>query len=333
MTRPRIIAEAGVNHNGSLARALDMVDAAAAAGADAVKFQSFNPAALVSAGAVKADYQEKQTGGGTQLEMLSALKLDEDAHVALIRRCEERGIAFLSTPFDVPSTELLASLGAREFKIASGEITDLPVLRAVARVAERALVSTGMATLGEIGEALDAFAAAGLPRDRITLLHCTTEYPAPMDEVDLLAMKEMGEIFGVPVGYSDHTEGIEVAIAAAALGAAVIEKHFTLDRTLPGPDHAASIEPDELAALVSATANVARALGEGHKTPTASELRNAPIVRKSIVAARTIEAGETFSEENVTAKRPGTGISPMLWDSIIGRTATRRFEPDEAIEL
>ncbi|MDO8848027.1 MAG: N-acetylneuraminate synthase [Coriobacteriia bacterium] len=333
MSGPRIIAEAGVNHNGSRERALEMVDAAAAAGADVVKFQSFDPVSLVSAGAVKADYQEKQTGSGTQLDMLAALTLDEAAHAALLRRCAERGIAFLSTPFDVRSVGLLASLGVREYKLPSGEITDLPVLRAVAGFAESVLLSTGMATLEEIGAALDALEAAGLPRDRVTLLHCTTEYPAPIDEVNLLAMRELADTFGVPVGYSDHTEGIEVAIAAAALGAVVIEKHFTLDRTLPGPDHAASIEPDELAALVSATAKVARALGTGHKAPTPSELRNAPVVRKSIVAARAIEAGEAFTAENLTAKRPGTGLSPMVWDSVMGRVAARRFEADEAIEL
>jgi N-acetylneuraminate synthase len=333
VTRPRIIAEAGVNHNGSLERALQMIDAAAAAGADAVKFQSFDPSSLVAAGAAKAAYQARQTGSGTQLEMLAALTLDEAAHVALLRRCAERGISFLSTPFDIPSVALLASLGVREYKLPSGEINDLPVLRAVAGVAESVLLSTGMATLEEIGSALDALEATGLPRNCVTLLHCTSEYPAPLDEVNLLAMRELADTFDVPVGYSDHTEGIDVATAAAALGAVVIEKHFTLDRTLPGPDHAASIEPDELAALVSATAKIARALGEGHKVPTPSELRNAPVVRKSIVAVRSIEAGEPFTEKNLTTKRPGTGLSPMLWDSVIGRIAPRRFEADEAIEL
>lgn len=333
MTAPRIIAEAGVNHNGSLERALAMVDAAAAAGADVVKFQSFDASALVSASAGKAAYQERTTGGGSQLEMLQALSLDADAHRSLIERCRERGVAFLSAPFDVGSVELLASLGVREFKLASGEITDLPVLRAVAGVAERVLLSTGMATLDEVGAAVDALVAAGLARDAITLLHCTTEYPAPIAEVNLLAMRELGDTFGLPVGYSDHTEGIEVSIAAAALGAAVIEKHFTLDRTLPGPDHAASIEPDELALLVRSARNAAAALGEPHKGPTASEARNAPVARKSIVAARTIEAGEAFTEENLTSKRPGTGMSPMLWDSVIGRVASRRFEADEAIGL
>lgn len=333
MSGPRVIAEAGVNHNGSLMRALHMIDAAADAGANAVKFQTFDPASLVAAGAEKAEYQQRQTGGGTQREMLDALQLDEDAHYALLQRCEERRVDFLSTPFDVPSARFLASLGVREFKIASGEITDLPVLRAVAEAADSILLSTGMSTLEEIAEALGALEDAGLPRERVTLLHCTTEYPAPYDEVNLRAMGELATTFGVPVGYSDHTKGIEVAVAATALGASVIEKHFTLDRTLPGPDHAASIEPDELAALVSAVRNVAAALGSAHKEPTQAELRNAPVVRKSLVAARVIHTGETFTPDNVTAKRPGTGISPMLWDMVMGKQAKRRFEPDEEISL
>jgi len=322
-----------VNHNGSLDLALRLVDEAAAAGADAVKFQSFNPAALASADAGKADYQSKHTGAGSQLEMLTGLQLDEAAHVALLDRCRAKGIAFLSAPFDLPSVELLSSLGIREFKIASGEITDLPVLRAVARRADTILMSTGMATLAEIAAALDALEEAGAARDRITLLHCTTEYPAPFDEVNLRAMAELRETFGLEVGYSDHTQGIEVSIAAVALGAVVIEKHFTLDRSMPGPDHAASLEPAELAELVSSARNVALALGEARKTPGAAELRNIPIVRKSIVASRRIEAGEVLTEDNVVAKRPGTGLSPMLWDSVIGTVASRPFDKDELIEL
>lgn len=333
MSRPRVIAEAGVNHNGSLDLALRLVDAAAAAGADVVKFQSFDPVALVAADAEKAEYQSRETGAGTQLEMLSALRLDADAHVALIERCKSRGIGFLSAPFDVMSVELLASLGVTELKLGSGEITDLPVLRAVAGVASSLLMSTGMATVAEIGEAVEVLERAGLARDRITLLHCTTEYPAPYAEVNLRAITEMRAVFGLPVGYSDHTRGIEVSVAAAALGATVIEKHFTLDRTMPGPDHAASIEPGELEALVSAINNVGEALGDGHKQPTPTELRNVAVVRKSIVASRRIVAGETFSDANLTAKRPGTGISPMQWDAVVGRAATRAFEPDEMIEL
>jgi N,N'-diacetyllegionaminate synthase len=332
VTVPRIIAEAGVNHNGSLERALLMVEAAADAGADAVKFQAFDPAALVTADAGKADYQAKQTGPGSQLDMLRSLRMDEQAHAALMQRCGERGIGFLSSVFDVGSVEMLARLGVREFKVPSGEITDLPVLRAVASHAHSVLLSTGMATVEEISGALEALERSGLSRGRVVLLHCTTEYPAPPEEVNLRAMAEMEAVFDLPVGYSDHTCGIEVSVAAAALGAVVIEKHFTLDRGLPGPDHAASIEPDELAALVAATRNVARAMGEAHKQPTQSEMRNVTVVRKSIVAARRIEAGETLTDENMTAKRPGLGLSPMLWDSVVGTPARRDFELDEVIE-
>lgn len=322
-----------MNHNGSLERALLMVDVAAEAGADAVKFQTFDPALLVAENAGKADYQARSTGPGSQLEMLASLRLDEQAHAKLMERCEQRGVRFLSSAFDVESVEMLARLGVREFKVASGEITDLPVLRAVARHADSVLLSTGMATLDEIGAALEALEESGLARGNVVLLHCTTEYPAPMDEVDLRAMAEMESAFGLRVGYSDHTRGIEVSIAAVALGAVVIEKHFTLDRSLPGPDHAASIEPAELSALVSATRNVSRALGEGHKRRTPSEERNVGVVRKSIVASREIQAGEVLAEANITTKRPGLGLSPMLWDSVLGTPARRRFAPDEMIEL
>jgi N,N'-diacetyllegionaminate synthase len=333
VTGPRIIAEAGVNHNGSLERALLMVDAATDAGADAVKFQSFDPSALVAARAEKADYQARQTGPGTQLEMLESLRLDRRAHEILMKRCGERGIGFLSSVFDVGSVEMLAQLGVREFKVPSGEITDLPVLRAVAAHARSVLLSTGMSTVEEIAGALDALEQSGLSRGQVVLLHCTTEYPAPPDEVNLRAMAELETVFGLPVGYSDHTRGIEISVAAAALGAVVIEKHFTLDRELPGPDHAASIAPDELASLVAATRNVGRAMGEAHKQPTPSEQRNAAAVRKSIVASRRIEAGEVLTEANVTTKRPGLGLSPMSWDSVLGTPALHRFEPDEVIEL
>ncbi|HET6351099.1 MAG TPA: N-acetylneuraminate synthase [Coriobacteriia bacterium] len=333
MSRVRVIAEAGVNHNGSPDRALAMVDAAADAGADAIKFQSFVPEALVSPAAQKADYQKTQTGDGSQLEMLRALQLDAPSHERLLAACADRGIAFLSSPFDIPSVRLLASLGAREFKIASGEITNLPMLREIAACAESVLLSTGMATLDEIAAAIEALEAAGLERSRITVLHCTTEYPTPFDEVNLLAMAEIRDRFGIEIGYSDHTRGIEVSVAAAALGATVVEKHFTLDRSLPGPDHAASVEPDELASLVTAVRNVSVALGDGHKVPTPTESRNMPLVRKSIVAAAGIAKGETFTEANLTTKRPGTGLSPMLWDSVIGQQAPRAFAPDEMIEL
>lgn len=332
MTHARVIAEAGVNHNGSLERALEMVDEAAKAGASSVKFQTFVPEELVAAGAAKAAYQKRQTGEGSQLEMLQSLRLGEDAHRVLMKRCDERGIQFLSSPFDISSVRMLAGLGMREFKIASGEITDLPVLREVARCAESVLLSTGMATLDEVGAALSALEEAGLSRDMVTLLHCSTEYPAPFGDVNLRAMAELGKAFGVPVGYSDHTTGIEVSIAAVALGAVVIEKHFTLDRSLPGPDHAASIEPSELTELVSAVRNVSSALGEADKAPTPSERANAEVVRKSIVAATAIERGELFTEENLTAKRPGLGLSPMLWDTVIGTEAPRAFTADEMIE-
>jgi len=333
VTQTRIIAEAGVNHNGSFDRALEMVDAAAAAGADAIKFQSFDPAALVTEYAQKAAYQARETGSGSQLEMLRALCLDEGEHRRLIERCGERRISFLSSPFDVASVEMLADLGVTEMKIASGEITDLPVLRAVARRAQSVLVSTGMATIEEIADALGVLEEAGLARGRITLLHCTTEYPAPFGDVNLNAMAELTRVFDLPVGYSDHTEGIEVSLAAAALGAVVIEKHFTLDRSLPGPDHSASIEPDELARLVSAIRNIDAALGSRHKAPTLTEHTNADVVRKSIVAARDIEAGELLDIGNLTTKRPGTGLSPMMWDSVCGTHAARSFARDEMIEL
>jgi len=329
----RVIAEIGVNHNGSLETALQMVDAAAQAGADAVKFQSFDPEALVSASARTADYQARQTGEGSQLEMLRSLCLGEEAHRVLLARCASHGIGFLSSPFDVASVEMLASLGVVEFKIASGEITDLPVLRAIAAHAKTAIMSTGMSTASEVVAALDALETAGLARGRVTLLHCTTEYPAPYAEVNLRAMVELGSTFDLPVGYSDHTAGIEVSIAAVALGAVVIEKHFTLDRSLPGPDHAASIEPEELGRLVVAVRHVSSALGDTEKHQTPSEMRNAPVVRKSIIAQQDIKSGEAFSVQNLTTKRPGTGLSPMMWDAVIGRTAPRAFAKDELIEL
>lgn len=329
-----VIAEAGVNHNGSLDLALKLVDAAAAAGADAVKFQTFKAVALAASNAPKANYQKETTGGGeSQLEMLRRLELDVDAHHTLIERCRERGIAFLSSPFDPESTDLLVSLGLKTFKIPSGEITNLPFLRRIGALGVEVILSTGMAELEEIREALDVLEKAGTGRERITVLHCTTEYPAPMEEVNLRAMPAMADAFGVRVGYSDHTRGIEVPIAAVALGATAIEKHFTLDRTLPGPDHRASLEPPELAAMVGAIRNIENALGDGIKRPTPSELRNRSIARKSIVAARAIRRGETFSEKNLTVKRPGNGLTPMLWDRIVGSESKRDYAPEEAIEL
>ena len=329
-----IIAEAGVNHNGVLDIALRLVDVAAEAGANAVKFQTFQAEALASASAEKAGYQ-KQTTAGTeaQVDMLRRLELSSEAHRQIMRQCEKRGIAFLSSPFDLASIDFLVALGLGVFKIPSGEITNLPYLRKVGALRKEIILSTGMSNLEEVDTALRFLEKAGTARERITLLHCTTEYPAPFAEVNLLAMRTMSEAFpGIKgVGYSDHTPGIEISIAAAALGASIIEKHFTLDKTMEGPDHRASLEPHELAQLVRSVRNIEAALGDGIKAPTASELPNRDIARKSLVAARDIQVGEVFSEENLTAKRPGTGVSPMLWDDVLGTKATRALRKDEAL--
>ena len=332
--RTLIIAEAGVNHNGDLDMAFRLVDAAASAGADLVKFQTFNADRLATKQAVKAKYQARATGADeSQHAMIQRLELTREMHEKLIARCTTRGIGFFSSPFDIDSIDLLVELGLDRFKIPSGELTNLPYLRHIGALGKPVILSTGMATMDEIGAALAALAQAGTPVDRVTVLHCSTEYPTPMADVNLRAMTTIRDTFGVDVGYSDHTSGIEVSIAAVALGASVIEKHFTLDRRLPGPDHAASLEPAELQAMVAAIRNVEEALGDGIKRPTASELQNRPIVRKSIVAARPIAAGELFSETNVTVKRPGTGCSPMLWDDVLGQAAPRDFAQDELIEL
>ncbi len=329
-----IIAEAGVNHNGDMALAHALIDAAADAGADLVKFQTFSAERLVTRNAPKADYQAHATGNTEgQFEMLRRLELSEAMHRELIEHCAQRNIGFFSTGFDIESIELLQRLGQTRFKIPSGEITNLPYLRHIGALGTEVILSSGMATLGDIEAAIIALEQAGTPRDRITLLHCTTEYPTPMNEVNLRAMGSLRDAFGLPTGYSDHTAGIEVAIAASALGASVIEKHFTLDRNLPGPDHQASLEPQELAAMVQAIRHIELALGDGIKRPTPSETRNRPIARKSVVAARPIAAGEHFSADNLAIKRPGTGISPMRWDEIIGRPARRDFAVDELIEL
>lgn len=327
-----LVAEAGVNHNGDLGRALELVDAAARAGADAVKFQTFRAEALATARAAKADYQAANDGAGGQLDMLRRLELDEAAHRALLERCRERAVLFLSTPFDLESVDLLAGLGMELFKIPSGEITNVPYLRRVGALGRRVVLSTGMAELEEVGRALDVLAAAGTPREAVVVLHCTTEYPAPLAEVNLRAMAAMGRHFGVATGYSDHTRGIAVSVAAAALGARLVEKHFTLDRTLPGPDHQASLEPDELAELVRSVRAVELALGDGIKRPMPSELANRERVRKSIVAARPIARGEAFTEAALACKRPATGLSPLLWDALVGRPAGRDYAPDEPID-
>ncbi len=332
--RTLVIAEAGVNHNGDMSLARQLIDAAADAGADMVKFQTFSADRLVTAGAAKADYQLRGMGDGeSQHAMLRRLELTRDMHTALIAHCKTREIQFFSTGFDIESIELLEELGLDRFKIPSGEITNMPYLRRIGGYGKPVILSSGMATLGEIEAALDVLEGAGTPRTRITVLHCTTDYPTSMADVNLRAMLTIRDAFGVAVGYSDHTLGIEVAVAAAALGASVIEKHFTLDRTSPGPDHQASLEPVELKAMVVAIRNVSEALGDGIKRPSAGEAKNKSMARKSLVAARSIRAGEIFDESNLAAKRPGTGLSPMRWDEVVGRAAPRNFAPDELIEL
>ena len=351
-----VIAEAGVNHDGSLDDALRMVDVAAEAGADAVKFQTFDAARLVTRRAAKAAYQVRNTGADDgQLAMLRVLELDRDAHHALVARAEAKGVRFMSTAFDMDSLEFLAGLDMPAIKIPSGDLTWGPMLLKAARLGRPLIVSTGMATLEEIGEALAVIAFAltreGLPAgaedlrsafqasegqaalsERVTLLHCTTEYPAPLTAVNLRAMDLMRETFGVAVGYSDHTLGMTVAIAAAARGATVIEKHFTLDRARPGPDHAATLEPDELADMVAAIREVETALGEARKAPAPEEIGNLAIVRRSLVAARPIAAGEPFSLDNLAAKRPAGGLSPMAVWPLLGRPSPRAWAEDEAIE-
>jgi N,N'-diacetyllegionaminate synthase len=329
-----VIAEAGVNHNGDLGLARRLVEEAARAGADLVKFQTFSADRLVTQSAKKADYQRQTTDATeSQHAMIRRLELSEEAHRMLAEHCRQYGIGFFSSGFDVPSIDLLAALGLDRFKIPSGEITNLPYLRHIGRLGKPVILSSGMSRLDEIESALRVLEAAGTRRELVTILHCNTEYPTPMTDVNLRAMQTIKNAFGVAVGYSDHTEGTEVAVAAVALGATVIEKHFTLDRNLPGPDHRASLEPDEFKAMVRAIRNIELALGDGIKRPSPSESKNLPIARKSVVAARQIRAGELFSAENLAVKRPGTGISPMRWDEVIGQIARRDFEPDELIEL
>lgn len=329
-----IIAEAGVNHNGDVETAKKMIDAAVKAGADAVKFQTFVPEDLVSKKAPKAEYQKSTTDAGeSQLEMLKKLSLSADVHKELIEHCKKRKIQFLSTPFDMDSINLLNNSGLETFKIPSGEITNFPYLKKIGSLKKKIIMSTGMADMKEIGRAMKILVEAGSLKDDITLLHCNTEYPTPLEDVNLLAMVSMKKRFGVKVGYSDHTLGIEIPVVAAALGAEVIEKHFTLDRKAEGPDHRASLEPEDLEAMVSAIRNIEKATGNGIKKPSPSEMKNMVIARKSIVALKAIKKGEVFTEKNITAKRPGSGISPMKWDSVIGKKAKRDFEPDEMIEV
>lgn len=327
-----IIAEAGDNHNGSFDLAVRLIDAAAQAGVDCVKFQTFKTEETISKRAQKAEYQKKTTGADeSQFEMVKKLELSFEDFKRLSDYCAEKQIQFLSTPFDLPSVKFLDTLNLPFWKIPSGEVTNLPYLLAIARTQKPVIMSTGMCEMEEIQTAIDVLKKNGTPQ--ITLLHCNTEYPTPFEDVNLRAMQTMKERFGLEVGYSDHTLGIEVPIAAAALGAAVIEKHFTLDKTMEGPDHIASLEPQELSSMIIAIRNIERAMGNGIKTPSKSERKNIDIARKSIVARCAIKKGELLSNDNITTKRPGSGISPMSWFEVLGTMAKRDFEEDELIEL
>ncbi len=333
-SRVFIIAEAGVNHNASFELAKRMIDAAKYAGADCVKFQTAIPELVISRYAEKAEYQKSTTGEEeSQLDMCKKIHLPVSDYLPLRDYCEEVGIEFASTPFDSVSIDVLKELGMGFWKVPSGEITNLPYLRKIARYGEPVILSTGMATLEEVGDAMDVLLENGVSKDQITLLHCTTEYPAPVEGVNLCAMQTLGDHFGVSVGYSDHTQGITIPVAAVAMGATVIEKHFTLDKSMEGPDHLASLTPDELQAMCVAIREVEAAMGDGVKVPSEAEKKNIDIVRKSIVATCDIAQGERLSEENLTVKRPGGGVSPMLWDSVVGGVAVRDFSEDELIEI
>ena len=327
-----IIAEAGVNHNGSYERALQMIDSAADAGADIIKFQSFKTEKLVTRDAPKAAYQETNTGNsGGQFDMLKKLELDRNAHLGLMAHCRNRGIRFMSTPFDADSAEMLHQLGVGMFKVGSGDLTNVPLLRQLAGFGKPVIISTGMANLDEIGQALQVLLNGGLNKNQVMILHANTDYPTAYTDVNLKAMATIANTFGIIAGYSDHTDGIEVPVAAVALGAKVIEKHFTLDRNLEGPDHKASLEPAELKAMVRSIRNIEQALGNGIKVPSEGEKKNMVAARKSIVAARDIKKGEKLTTENLTVKRPGSGISPLRWDEIIGTFATHDYRKDELI--
>ena len=331
MKRTIIIAEAGVNHNGELETAKKMVRAAAEAGADIVKFQTGKPENSISVYAQKADYQQETTGKEeSQLDMCKQLMLPDEDYPALVESCKQNGIQFLSTPFDLESVDFLASMGVETWKIPSGEITNLPLLLHIAKRGQPVILSSGMSTFEEVQKAVELLNQNGA--GEITVLQCNTEYPTPYEDANIRVMQTLGEKLGVRTGYSDHTKGIEVPIAAVALGAKIIEKHFTLDRSMPGPDQAASIEPDELKAMVKAIRHIEQALGTGEKHPSVSELKNRDVARKSIVAKRSIQKGELLVEENLTCKRPGNGISPMKWFEVLGTKAIRDFVPDEQIE-
>lgn len=336
MSKVLIIAEAGVNHNGSLENAFKLIDAAVDAGVDYVKFQTFKSENLVSKTAKKADYQILNTGNstGSQFEMLKKLELSHENHELLIDYCKEKNIQFFSTAFDLDSLEYLKEIGLDLVKIPSGEITNLPYLRKAAQLFSKVILSTGMCTMEDIEAAINVFLAEDISKDDITILHCNTEYPTPMNDVNLKAMLSIQQEFGTDIGYSDHTLGIEVPVAAVALGATVIEKHFTLDKTMEGPDHAASLEPHQLKEMVKAIRNIEQAIsGDGIKKPSESEMKNIEIARKSIVASASISKGEIFTEENLTIKRPGIGISPMKWDEVMGKVATKDYSTDDLIEI
>ncbi|TGL45830.1 N-acetylneuraminate synthase [Leptospira perdikensis] len=333
-TKTTIIAEAGVNHNGVIEKAFQLIDVASEAGADYVKFQTFNSEKLSSKIAKKAAYQKVTTDSEeSQLDMLKKLELSKEAHYKLIDYAKQKKIKFLSTAFDLESLDFLKTLDLDLFKIPSGEITNYPYLKMISTFKKEIILSTGMANLSDIEQALDVLTSNGLVRSDITVLHCNTEYPTPFEDVNLRAMLSIRDAFGTKIGYSDHTSGIEISIAAVALGATVIEKHFTLDKNLPGPDHKASLDPGELTRLIESIRNVELSLGDGIKRPSKSEVKNIPIVRKSIIALRDIRAGEIFSEENCTVKRPAEGISPMRWNDVMGRTANKAFKMDDIIEI
>ncbi len=329
-----IIAEAGVNHNGNMETAIKLVDAAVEARVDYIKFQTFKAKKLVSAHAGKAEYQKRTTDvDESQFQMIKKLELDVNAHKKLINYCQQKGIQFISTPFDLESIDLLYELGVPLYKIGSGEITNYPYLKKIAQKGLPVILSTGMSNLADVEQAMGVLLGNGLTLDNITLLHANTEYPTPMEDVNLKAMQTLKNAFKIDVGYSDHSLGIEVPVAAVALGAKIIEKHFTLDKNMDGPDHKASLEPDELKAMVKAIRNIEKALGNGIKKPSSSERKNMAIARKSMVAAKYIRKGERLTMENLAAKRPGTGISPMRWEEIIGRKAMKDFKPDDLIEI
>ncbi len=333
MSKTLIIAEAGVNHNGDIKLAHKLIDAAFNAGADIVKFQTFLPSALSTDYAPLAEYQKSNIGNKiSQLEMLNKLKLSESDHYELIQHCNEKDIEFLSTPFDLPSLSLLKKFSLKRNKIPSGEITNLPLIRKIAEINKPIILSTGMATLGEVEIALEEINKYGTNKDLITILHCSTEYPASIETVNLKAMNTIKSAFGVNVGYSDHTEGIDIAVAAVALGAVIIEKHLTIDRNLPGPDHKASIEPEKFAEMVKNIRRVEIALGSKIKKPSNQELENRKVARKSIVAKKVINIGDVFNSENLCVKRPGTGISPLLWDELIGTISRHNFKENDFIK-